>query len=107
MENQVFQNTEVQLLQELKHITPPALLITESHKLRIFQIKKKRWLATQDERSRPSHLAVGGTTIPIEEDFIVGGARMGYAGDPRGGARNVINCRCVILYTSDLDEITS
>ena len=69
--------------------------------------QKKRWLATQDERSSPSHLAVGGTTIPIEEDFIVGGARMGYAGDPRGGARNVINCRCVILYTSDLDEITS
>jgi len=68
--------------------------------------QKKRWLATQDERSRPSHLAVSGTTVPIEEDFLVGGARMSYAGDPKGGAKNVINCRCVILYTSDLDTIS-
>ena len=31
---------------------------------------------------------------------------MSYPGDPRGGAKNVVNCRCVVVYLSDLDEIS-
>jgi len=30
---------------------------------------------------------------------------MGYAGDPRGGAKNVINCRCVIIYADEQDIV--
>ena len=41
----------------------------------------------------------------MEEDFIVGGVPMEYAGDPRGGAKNVINCRCAVIYVEDDEEI--
>ena len=42
----------------------------------------------------------------MDEDFLVGGARMRFVGDPRGGARNVINCRCTVVYINadDVDE---
>lgn len=68
--------------------------------------QKKQWVATLDNRSRDTHLAMNGKTVPIDEDFIVGGRPMGYPSDPRGGASNVINCRCVVIYTSPEDVIT-
>ena len=52
--------------------------------------------------------------IPIDEDFVVytpsknGAMRaisMSYAGDFRGGAINVCNCRCFITYYDEADEI--
>ena len=30
---------------------------------------------------------------------------MSYTGDPKGGAKNVINCRCVTLYIDPDDEV--
>ena len=68
--------------------------------------QQKQWVATLDNRSRDAHLAMNGKTVPIDEDFIVGGRPMGYPSDPRGGASNVINCRCVVIYTSPEDVIT-
>ena len=68
--------------------------------------QRKRWVTTQDERSRDIHRQVNGTVKPIDEDFTVGGMLMSYPGDPRGGAKNVVNCRCVVVYLSDLDEIS-
>ena len=45
----------------------------------------------------------------MDEDFIVPykgvDYAMGFAGDPRGGPANVINCRCVIVYFEDEDVI--
>lgn len=67
---------------------------------------KKQWSTTQDNRSRDIHLAVNGQKVGLDEDFIVGGMPMSYPGDPRGGAKNVINCRCVLLYVTDDDEVT-
>ena len=64
---------------------------------------QKRWVATQDTRSRSAHLAVNGTQIPIDEDFIVNGRQMKYPSDPRGGPANVINCRCVVIYITPDD----
>ena len=89
---------------------------TETHTASSFAIQKqaenfeepnmrKRWIASNDDRSRGTHLAVNGTEVGIDEDFIVGGKRMKYAGDPRGGAREVINCRCVIAYVEPEDVI--
>ena len=66
---------------------------------------KKRWVATTDDRSRSSHVAVNGQEVGIDEDFSVGGRRMSYAGDPKGGASNVVNCRCVIVYIEPEDII--
>ena len=89
---------------------------TETHTASSFAIQKqaenfeapnmrKRWVATTDDRSRGTHLAVNGTEVGIDEDFIVGGKKMKYAGDPRGGASEVINCRCVIVYIEPEDVI--
>jgi hypothetical protein len=69
----------------------------------------KQWVATADDRTRKHHHQVDGQKVPIDDDFIVPYKgipyRMAYVGDPRGGAGNVINCRCVILYLAPDDEV--
>ena len=64
----------------------------------------KRWAATNDLRTRSAHSAVNGQIRDMDEPFDVGGAQMMHAGDPKGGAKNVINCRCLIIYV-DEDEL--
>ena len=70
---------------------------------------KKRWVSTNDDRTREHHRAMNGVTIDINEDFLIFHKgveyRMKHAGDPRGGPANLINCRCVILYLDPEDEI--
>jgi uncharacterized protein with gpF-like domain len=63
----------------------------------------KKWVATNDGRTRSSHVSANGQVVDMNEDFTVGGMPMGYAGDPKGGAANVINCRCVIIYADERD----
>ena len=65
----------------------------------------KRWSATNDGRTRDAHIIANGQTVDMDEDFTVGGAPMSYPGDPRGGAKNVINCRCVIVYADEQDIV--
>ena len=36
---------------------------------------------------------------------IVGGTEMDFAGDSAGGAKNVVNCRCVIIYADEQDIV--
>ena len=68
----------------------------------------KKWVAVADERTRTAHVEANGQTVPMDEDFTIGGAKMEYAGDPKGGAKNVVNCRCVIVYVDeeDLENLT-
>ncbi len=65
----------------------------------------KRWVSVADARSRATHVAANGQEVQLDEDFIVGGVAMGYTGDPKGGAKNVINCRCVTLYIDPEEEV--
>lgn len=69
---------------------------------------RKQWVATNDGRTRSWHSAVNGQTVDLDEDFVVPYKgveyRMKHAGDPNGGAHNVINCRCVIIYLEPEDE---
>lgn len=58
----------------------------------------KEWGATEDARTRPDHAAADGQTREMDEDFDVGGEKMSYPGDTKGSAKQVINCRCVVLY---------
>ncbi len=45
--------------------------------------------------AREEHQAMDGTRVALGEDFVLpDGTRMSGPGDPRGGARNVANCRC-------------
>jgi hypothetical protein len=57
----------------------------------------KRWLATEDQRTRPDHREADGQTVPFAQPFIVGGYQMMYPHDPDGPPHEVINCRCVEL----------
>lgn len=59
----------------------------------------KQWIPTLDGRTRESHAAMSGTPpILMDELFDVGGSLMDRPGDPAGGAEEVINCRCTLIY---------
>ena len=66
----------------------------------------KQWDATLDDRTRESHVAVDGEIRELDEPFSNG---LIYPGDPRGGAAEVINCRCALLqrarWALDEDEL--
>lgn len=64
---------------------------------------QKKWVATNDARTRSAHAQANGQIVDMNEDFMVGGVPMSYAGDPKGGVANVINCRCVIIYADERD----
>jgi uncharacterized protein with gpF-like domain len=66
----------------------------------------KKWVATNDARTRSAHSSANGQVVDMSEDFMIGGVPMGYAGDSKGGAKNVINCRCVIIYADERDLVT-
>ncbi|RZK73588.1 MAG: hypothetical protein EOO85_17010 [Pedobacter sp.] len=62
----------------------------------------KQWSATNDSRTRDAHRAMLVLhIIPKGEMFLVGGVEMDAPGDPKGGAKNVVNCRCRIYYMSE------
>ncbi len=60
----------------------------------------KRWSVVLDGRERLAHREMAGKDpIPFEEDFIVGGDPMAEPGDgSRTSAKNVVNCRCSVVY---------
>jgi SPP1 gp7 family putative phage head morphogenesis protein len=72
-------------------------------KYKNIRIGSKTWVAINDNRTRPSHSAVGGTTVPFDQPFSVGGALMMRPGDGSlgAGAEEIVNCRCSILYHSE------
>lgn len=57
----------------------------------------KVWIATEDNRTRPTHNAADKQRTLLSEPFVVGGARLMFPGDPRGPAAEVIQCRCSLL----------
>ena len=56
--------------------------------------RTKTWRTRRDERTRETHRAAHGQTVPVGDPFIVGGERLQFPGDPMGSAAEVINCRC-------------
>lgn len=63
----------------------------------------KTWLATDDTRTRPTHILAEGQTVELEEPFSVGKSSLQFPGDPSGLPEEVIQCRCTLLYTLDDD----
>lgn len=57
----------------------------------------KRWLATDDQRTRPDHREADGQVVPWGQAFTVGDFQMQYPHDPDGPPQEVINCRCTLL----------
>ena len=65
----------------------------------------KEWVATGDNRTRSTHAEVNGDRKHMDDKFLVGGKLMAHSGDPAGGPKNVINCRCVIIYVDERDIV--
>jgi hypothetical protein len=63
----------------------------------------KTWLATEDDRTRPTHVHAEGQTVGLEEAFSVGRSSLQFPGDPSGAPEEVIQCRCTLIYTLDDD----
>jgi len=66
---------------------------------------KKQWIATNDVRTREAHRIANGQIVNIDSPFIVGGRALQYTGDPQGGAANIINCRCAVIYIEPEDNV--
>lgn len=61
------------------------------------------WLATDDDRTRHTHVEAEGQRVPVGTPFRVGGFELRFPGDPAGPPQEVIQCRCVPLLV-DADE---
>jgi Phage Mu protein F like protein len=59
----------------------------------------KVWLATEDDRTRDTHVDANGQEQQLNEYFDVGGYPLMYPGDPDGPDEEVINCRCTQIYS--------
>lgn len=64
----------------------------------------KQWIATPDQRVRPSHWLADGQVVSLDEPFRVGGERLQFPHDPRGSAAETINCRCTLNWLTT-DEV--
>ncbi len=58
---------------------------------------RQQWVAARDHRTRTTHRAAHGQARAKGELFSVGTARLRQPGDIAGPAREVINCRCVLI----------
>lgn len=59
----------------------------------------KAWLATDDDRTRPTHRAADGqTVVGLTTPFDVGGAPLQHPGDPTGPPEETIQCRCTMRF---------
>lgn len=55
---------------------------------------RKYWIATNDGRTRDSHLELDGVEAEIDEPFKNSIGEIMYPGDPNADPENVYNCRC-------------
>lgn len=67
---------------------------------------EKYWIPTLDARTRDAHAMMAQADgQPMDGMFTVGGVKMSRPGDPRGGAANVVNCRCGLVIREKEYEI--
>jgi len=66
----------------------------QQSKLELYSV----WIHSKVGDYRETHLAMNGQYVKKGSLFVVDGASMSYAGDPKGGIKNVANCRCTTQY---------
>ena len=59
----------------------------------------KKWLSTEDSKTRPEHAVRNGVSIPIDDEFAPG---LSFPGDPHGQGLEIYNCRCTLV--ADMPE---
>jgi hypothetical protein len=62
----------------------------ETSQLKLYQV----WIHSKVGNYRETHATANGQYRPKGTDFMIDGVNMSGPGDPRGGAVNVVNCRC-------------
>lgn len=78
-------------------------------------LMQKHWISATDARTRRKpkahfdHAEMNGKKVGIDEDFIfnentLDEDRLSFAGDPKGKAGNVINCRCTVSVIPARDK---
>lgn len=58
----------------------------------------RRWVATDDPRTRPTHAAAEGQVVDMRSPFTVGAALLMFPGDPSGPIEEIVNCRCSLMF---------
>lgn len=66
---------------------------------------EKGWLATEDDRTRPTHHDADLQRVPLLGHFDVGGYPALFPGDPSLPPQEVINCRCSMLLLRPDEQI--
>lgn len=57
-------------------------------------IMKRRWIATNDSRTRHWHAELSGVEVDIDEPWVNEFGEIMYPGDPSADPANTYNCRC-------------
>ena len=70
-------------------------------------VHKQEWLATNDARTRPSHLAANGQVVSVGGTFNVGGYQLRYPGDPTAPIAEIAQCRCTVLPVIEENVLTT
>jgi uncharacterized protein with gpF-like domain len=60
---------------------------------------RKTWLSTDDTRTRRTHRAAQGNTVPMDERFALTESR--WPADATAPANQSIQCRCALTYEFD------
>jgi len=68
-------------------------------------VMRKRWQATEDERTRHTHDEADGQTVAFADPFTVGGFSLAFPGDPAGPPQEVINCRCTTYAVFNPEDL--
>jgi uncharacterized protein with gpF-like domain len=70
----------------------------------------KEWLTVMDGRQRDDHSEMDGEIVPFDENFEVTSQKDGTVifmsgpGDPTAPAEQVINCRCSMVFSQEIEE---
>ena len=59
---------------------------------------QKEWIATPDERTRPTHHTADGQKVPLADPFTVGEFSADVPGDPGLPRQEKYNCRCTVGF---------
>jgi len=63
--------------------------------------KGKKWRSAAGTRTRKSHRKANGQVVALDKPFKVGDSKLMYPGDPAGGAKEIVNCRCTMQLVMD------
>lgn len=61
-------------------------------------VMRRQWISASGERTRDAHKRANGQIVDMHQPFSVGGESLMFPGDPNGSAKNVINCRCAVVF---------